>query len=102
MHMGAPPCQQRTQRTLTGHASPHLSTPPSSAPHVAEDPAHPDKINAWAARMGLPKQVCLDLVNPGFKDPFDTRKVCVHRCLSSTLCGVMQGSVTMKGQGDTP
>ena len=49
----------------------------------AEDPAHPDKINAWAARMGLPKQVCLDLVNPGFKDPFDTRKVCVHRCFVS-------------------
>lgn len=84
---------------------PHTCSHPFRLPPMfAEDPAHPDKINAWAARMGLPKQVCLDLINPGFKDPFDTRKVCVHRCLSSTFSGVMQGSVTMKGKGkgDTP
>lgn len=77
---------------------PHTCSPPlCPLPMFAEDPAHPDKINAWAARMGLPKQVCLDLVNPGFKDPFDTRKVCVHRCLSNMFSGVMQGSATMKG-----
>ena len=41
----------------------------------SEDPLNPDKINPWAERSGLPREVCRNLVNPGFEDPFDVRKV---------------------------
>jgi len=41
----------------------------------SEDPLHPDKVNLWALRAGLPLDVCRNLVNPGFEDPFDVRKV---------------------------